>query len=179
VPSISNNGRRAAGRARIEPNLPFFPRFQNVYYTWGRRGRRQFEIMSWQGSARAARFARTEGHAMENTRMDIELGRLHRLGGTKLVRGMIDLFLKTGSEKIATARDGARSGDLRVLERAMHSLRSSAGNMGAEAVEDLATRLEQLAAAREGATLLPLLADLEEAFARAKVSLLEKRGQEP
>jgi hypothetical protein len=37
---------------------------------------------------------------MENTQKDVELDRLHRLGGTKLVRGMIDLLLKTRSEEI-------------------------------------------------------------------------------
>jgi HPt (histidine-containing phosphotransfer) domain-containing protein len=116
---------------------------------------------------------------MEITHMDLQLDRLQRLGGTKLVRGMIDLFLKTGSGQVAAARNATQAGDLRALERAMHSLRSSAGNMGAEAVEDLATRLERLAAAQDSAALPPILADLEEAFARAKASLLEKRGQEP
>jgi HPt (histidine-containing phosphotransfer) domain-containing protein len=70
------------------------------------------------------------------------------------------------------------AGDLEGVERAAHSIRSSAGNVGAEELRDIASKIEMLASKRDHAGLHPLLADLEQAFQKAKAILeQEKRGR--
>ena len=108
-------------------------------------------------------------------------GRLRRLGGDDLVRRMGEMFLALGEERLAAARSGLAGGDLDALERAAHSLKSSAGNLGATALADRASRLEQPAGAARAARLeettaaagaLPdLLAAMEEAFERAAADI--------
>lgn len=72
--------------------------------------------------------------------------RLRRIGGGKLLAQMIDLFLKHGPERIGAIRSAAAAGDAAALERAAHTLKSSAGNLGAGALQDAAARAEEQAA---------------------------------
>src|SRR5256885_15267287 len=73
------------------------------------------------------------------------LERLRRLGGAKLRREMIALFLAAVPERLQAARDGIRQGDAAVTERALHSLKSSSGQLGAIKMQQLSERGEQLA----------------------------------
>jgi HPt (histidine-containing phosphotransfer) domain-containing protein len=82
------------------------------------------------------------------------LERLTRIGGEKLVTQMIMLFLQHGPERIEQAVTGYASGDMRAIEHAAHSLKSSAGNLGA-------SRLQLAAAAVEEATESGMVLDLE------------------
>jgi HPt (histidine-containing phosphotransfer) domain-containing protein len=75
------------------------------------------------------------------------LARLRKLGGTALVRQMIELYLANGAERIGLVRDGAAAGDAALVERAAHTMKSSAGNLGAVHLQRSAEALESLAGA--------------------------------
>jgi HPt (histidine-containing phosphotransfer) domain-containing protein len=77
--------------------------------------------------------------------------RLRRVGGARLLRGMIALFLEQGPVRLAAAEAGLASGRLGEAERAWHSLRSSAGNLGAARLAQAAQHAETAAAAGQGA----------------------------
>jgi CheY-like chemotaxis protein len=104
------------------------------------------------------------------------LDRLRELGGANLVRSLIDLFLTNAPARIAAARNAAAVGDWHGLEFAAHSLKSSAGNLGAEAVRWAAEAVEKDAAQRRPEALPALLDSLAEACAWARSCLEERRG---
>lgn len=92
------------------------------------------------------------------------LDRLKEWGGDTLVAKMVELFLEVTPERVEAIRKGLEVGDLNAIERGAHSLRSSAGNLGADAVRDLAGRIEELAAAGNLDGIRPLAEDLGERF---------------
>lgn len=98
--------------------------------------------------------------------------RLLKLGGPKFTVEMIDLFGSYGAKKVAEARSAQNAGKLAALAEAAHPLKSSAGNVGAIRVQELAAQLE--ASARESKAELAgaQLDELERAFAEAR-SFLE------
>jgi two-component system, cell cycle response regulator DivK len=120
--------------------------------------------------------AKTSG-PMEN----VALERLRKLGGDEFVGQMIDLFLDYAATKIAEARQAGLAGDLAAVARAVHPIKSSAGNIGASQVQEIAARLEQLTKQPPGGPgLNPLLGELERAFAEIKPLLeAEKKKSEP
>ncbi len=101
------------------------------------------------------------------------LARLYRLGGEKLVQGMITAFLGTAPARVSEARVAAAAGDLEPLGRAMHSLRSTAANFGSLRVPPLAARLEEAARAGDvaavAAELEEMSASLDELVARLEL----------
>ena len=107
------------------------------------------------------------------------LERLYKLGGGKLVNQMIDIFLTNASKRLGEARNGEEMGDFKVIEQAVHSLKSSAGNVGAEKLRELAGVIEELAEKEQGERISALLDELEAAFEQVKVPLeKEKKGLE-
>lgn len=97
--------------------------------------------------------------------------RLHRIGGETLQREMIDLYLEHAPKWLALMRGD----DFEEAERAAHSLKSSAGNMGARAMQALAAQAEQAARQKDSAAVKALAAELVKAFAPVKASLEEQR----
>lgn len=108
---------------------------------------------------------------------DAAVARLRRLGGEKLVREMIALFLDYAPKRIAAARAAEQSGDLHALAQAVHPLKSSAGNVGARAMMELATQIEKLAQDKQPGPIPPMLRQLEDSFTSAKPHL-EQLGKE-
>jgi HPt (histidine-containing phosphotransfer) domain-containing protein len=102
------------------------------------------------------------------------LAQLRRLGGPPLVRKLIVLFLEGVRSRIAAARGGVGEGRWKVVEDAAHSVKSSAGNIGATGLQALAGRIESLAASLDTAPLPGLVAELDSVFARVRVRLLEE-----
>ena len=101
------------------------------------------------------------------------LGRLRRVGEDKLVKQMIEIYLDYAPKMLHNALAGEQAGDCLAIEHAVHSLKSSAGHIGATAVHDLARRLESLARKKEFDALRPLLRELETAFEQARLRLEE------
>jgi HPt (histidine-containing phosphotransfer) domain-containing protein len=100
------------------------------------------------------------------------LKRLGEWGGDELVSKMVELFLQVTPERVEAIRSGVQEEDLKRVERGAHSLRSSAGNLGAERVQELAGRIEELASLGNREGLAPLVEKLETHF-RATVQELE------
>ena len=103
--------------------------------------------------------------------LEAALERLHRLGGGKFVGEMIDLFVDYAGSKIAEARQAQLAGDGAGVARAAHPLKSSAGNVGATRVQELAAQLEQSADKKSSGELDRLVGELETAFAEFKPKL--------
>lgn len=99
------------------------------------------------------------------------IDRLRRLGGDELVRRMGDLFVTLGEERVAAARAGVTYGDLDTIERAAHSLKSSAGNVGAVALQRHAETVERAAAEHRRADAVAGVEAMEAAFAEARARI--------
>ena len=103
------------------------------------------------------------------------LERLRRLGGDEFTLKMIDLFVSYGAQKIGEARHALEAANSVEVAKAMHAIKSSAGNVGALEVENLATRIERLALQTQGASVATLMEELELSFARTKLELETRR----
>jgi HPt (histidine-containing phosphotransfer) domain-containing protein len=100
------------------------------------------------------------------------IDRLRRLGGDDLAGKLSALFLDLAPRRLQAAREGVAGDDADAVRRAAHSLKSSAGNVGAFTVLEAADRLE--AAAEDGAaaeTLRSLLDVLTAAYEVASPEL--------
>lgn len=70
------------------------------------------------------------------------LERLQEWGGEALVERMIELFFEQGTIRLEELRAAVEVGAMEQAERAAHSLKSSAGNLGAERLRSVAGALE-------------------------------------
>jgi HPt (histidine-containing phosphotransfer) domain-containing protein len=102
---------------------------------------------------------------------DTALARLRRVGGEQLVRQMVALFLESTPQRLVVARTGEQQGDREAVTRAMHALKSSAGNVGALRLQDLASHLEHTGKDLTREAILGLLEEIEATFARIKSHL--------
>lgn len=101
--------------------------------------------------------------------------RLRRIGGDKLLREMLDLFLKHAPERVEAAVTAAAAGNLPAVGHAAHSLKSSAANVGATALQELAGRLEKLSEGGSPQEVDALARDLAATFALVRGKLEEQR----
>ena len=106
------------------------------------------------------------------------MDRLHGWGGPELVLKLISLFLENTPEKLDEIRVGLASGEIQRVERAAHSLKSSAGNLGASRMHYLAAEIEELAAADDEPRLPALAAALEEAHGETCARLRELQSDD-
>lgn len=105
----------------------------------------------------------------------VALDRLRSIGGGDLVRRMIELYLDGGPGRIRNVTEGAAAGDISAVERAAHSIKSSAGNLGAIRLQRTAEALEAAAAAGAiDARLVERIAQDFEASAAALRDVLEE-----
>jgi len=107
------------------------------------------------------------------------LEKLYALGGEELVGKMIRLFLENVPKRIAAATNGEKSGDLRVVEQAAHSIQSSAGNLGASRLLATAVDLERAAGKQQAEQVSALLPRLQQTFEQVKSYLEEKKEKKP
>lgn len=92
------------------------------------------------------------------------LEKLRVVGGPKLVRELIELFLRYAPERIARVHAGLDAGDLSEAQRAFHSLKSSAGQLGVETIREACSRGEHLASSGDPAGARTALVDVETAW---------------
>jgi len=105
----------------------------------------------------------------------IDLRMLEELGANDpkgLVREVIELFLLDAPERVAALHDAMARGDMSALACTAHTLKGSAGHLGARALATLCARLEALgrADARESAALA--LAAVEDELERVREALV-------
>jgi HPt (histidine-containing phosphotransfer) domain-containing protein len=88
--------------------------------------------------------------------------RLRALGGDDLVERLIGLLLEQAPQHVAAVAEAARQGDAGAARQAAHTLRSTAGAVGATALLAAAEHVETLAmAAAEPEALAAAAAALE------------------
>jgi len=105
------------------------------------------------------------------------LERLDRIGGREFVLEMIDLFLEHSPQRLASGRAAFEAGELNGVYRAAHSLKSTAANLGARALQSTAERAESRAAAGDTEALGPLLDEMERSFERVRLDLTAERSR--
>jgi CheY-like chemotaxis protein/HPt (histidine-containing phosphotransfer) domain-containing protein len=119
----------------------------------------------------------------QSSEFEAALDRLMRLGGGKFVVEMIDIFLDYTQTKIAEAQKALAAKDYSAVAKAVHPIKSSAGNIGANRVQKLAVKIEEAAIQQRNGELPPMLAELEKVFAEirpameARKKLLEDQSE--
>lgn len=103
------------------------------------------------------------------------LERLRSLGGAALLQTMIDLFLENTPKRLRAAADGERSGDWYRVERAAHSLKSTAAHLGLNGIHSLARDIEELAERGQANGMLDLLHGIDSLLPAAQAFLAEER----
>lgn len=101
------------------------------------------------------------------------LARLEEWGGRELMVNMLRIFLEHAPKRMEKIREGADSGPLSAAEDGAHSLKSSAGNLGARRLQSLAAEVENRASEGDVEGVTALLPDLEAAFDEARTALDE------
>lgn len=103
--------------------------------------------------------------------------RLRKLGGDKFAADMIDLFLSYGGKKVAETQAARQAGHLAEVAAAAHALKSSAGNVGAARIQQLAEQAEQSAQRALGDAVAKDVEALERAFAETRPRLEAERAK--
>ena len=115
-------------------------------------------------------------HAIDQAAID----RLVEWGGDKLLTQMLRLFLENTPERFEQIENGlAPGGDLDEAHRGAHSLKSSAGNMGAMEVSELAAQLEAATKAGSEEESRALFGRLRAAYAEAEAVLRQILERSP
>ena len=105
------------------------------------------------------------------------LVRLDRIGGNDFVVEMIELFLENAPLRLQAAREALEGDDLTTLHRSVHSLKSTAANLGARALQATAQAAEARANEHDLEALPPLLDDLDRQFDEACSELKAERDR--
>lgn len=85
------------------------------------------------------------GAPLEQTLDAGVLDELREVGGDELVHELMEVFIDRTPGRLRTASAGLAEGDLIRTARALHSLRSAAGTVGARRLVELAGELERAA----------------------------------
>ena len=105
------------------------------------------------------------------------LQRLEQLGGAPFVCEMIDLFLKHVPRRMEEAQAGWNARDLDAVMRATHSIKSSAGNLGAEWLRGICSQLELLARDQQPDDVALLMPELLDSFEKTCEKLTQEKDQ--
>jgi HPt (histidine-containing phosphotransfer) domain-containing protein len=105
------------------------------------------------------------------------LQRLERVGGADLLVRIIDQFLASARQRLETACDCGKSGNLETLGKTLHSLKDAASNLGALGVRDLSAHIERLSVQGAKDLILPLLCQLDRMLQQTEHWLLSERRE--
>jgi len=92
------------------------------------------------------------------------LNDLRDLGGQDdpgLLAELIDIFLHDAPQRMAEIASGLKSGDLKTVERAAHTLKSSSANIGALGLSNICKRMEEIARERKSDGIQALASESE------------------
>lgn len=106
---------------------------------------------------------------------------LYNIGGKDFLLRMIDNFIAQSPKRVESARANLKGPDLKAIHLIAHSLKASAGNLGASKVQETAERLEEMASIGLKEHLGEALGILEEVLNEAIGCLKAERdlwGQE-
>ena len=107
----------------------------------------------------------------------LEKLRAMRQGDSDLVLEVIDLFLQETPDRLVSLRDGLSRGDLPLISRVAHTIRGSAGHLGAKALVALCARVEDKA--RQGVPFNNAfaLSSIEEEIGRVRDALIAESAR--
>lgn len=108
---------------------------------------------------------------------DEAIRRLLRIGGADLLQRLAAVYLEQGPARLQALADGVDAGDADAVRRAAHTLKSTAGNVGARRLQQSAERAEELAAAGriDAALAQAILREYEESAAALRRAVEESR----
>ncbi|HEY7711485.1 MAG TPA: response regulator [Candidatus Entotheonella sp.] len=110
----------------------------------------------------------------EEADMLSHLSHLQDEHGDELVVELVELFVSNTPMMLTAMREALSQGDPDGLKQAAHTLRGSSSNLGAALLTSLCLALEAYGQAGETQEAVPLIDQLEQAFARVKL-ILETR----
>jgi HPt (histidine-containing phosphotransfer) domain-containing protein len=102
------------------------------------------------------------------------LAGLRELGGDDdpgLLLEVIGMFLEDAPLRMREIEQGLKGGDIKLLERAAHSLKSASANVGAVGLSGLCKRMEEIARTNSTQGIPELLAESGRAWAAAESAL--------
>ncbi len=99
--------------------------------------------------------------------------RLRRIGGYKLLTRILAIFVERAPALAADAARARAQGDMELLGRSAHSLKSAAANLGLDELQRRAFALERAAAGGDDAVIGGQLASLPEVVERAAAAANE------
>ncbi|MFQ6613847.1 MAG: Hpt domain-containing protein [Fidelibacterota bacterium] len=105
------------------------------------------------------------------------LARLQKIGGRKLVLGILNIFLNQTPERLAVITAAFQTGDFETLGNTAHSLKSSAGNVGAANLQQAAETLETEADRPKPEISADLIEELERFATNAVAYFTAKRKE--
>jgi CheY-like chemotaxis protein len=94
---------------------------------------------------------------------------------TKLVRDVIEQFLKDSPKRVETIFRAAKEENARELEKAAHALKGASGNIGAKALWAVCEKIEDLARSNELKEAAGPLGVLQEEFDKLRVDLEKEK----
>lgn len=101
--------------------------------------------------------------------------KLLEYGGPPFAIHMIDLFLDYVPRKLAEATESCAKKDWNGVKAAVHPIKSSAGSLGAQSLNNMAKEIELLAIEEKGEEIPRLVAELNALFNELKACLAEKK----
>lgn len=104
-----------------------------------------------------------------------ELRELQDGGSPGLLAELIDLFLKQTVEKLGEMRSSAGAKDAATLGRLAHTLKGSAGSLGAVHLSGLCRELEAALRGNDWTAAAARVSGIEAEFARVRGALEEER----
>ena len=96
---------------------------------------------------------------------------IRKLGGDKLVEELIESFLSHVPSRLEATRRGIVEEDAPAIAIAVHTLKSSCGQLGAVAMQTLCEEAELLADQKNISIIPPVLEKIESEFHRVKIYL--------
>ncbi len=100
-----------------------------------------------------------------------ELLELSDDGDPELLLDLIEMFLEDGPTKVRAVSEGLSSQDFEKLQQAAHSLKGSAGNLGAHDLQETCDQLQSVSQNHDLNKVRELANDLETHFTRARAAL--------
>ncbi len=92
------------------------------------------------------------------------VAKLRMVGGATLVTKVVGMFLAKTPNNLSTIRSAIDEGDHHTVERTAHTIKGSAGMLGARTVQKAAKNLELAGSAQELSNYTPLADALESSF---------------
>ena len=105
------------------------------------------------------------------------IAQIREIGGNELLVKLIDLFVEYVGGRLVAARCAVQQDNIDAVRDAVHPIKSSAANLGARHVREIAQQIEQLAKLNNARHIPARLDDLDGAFALARDALLKLRGE--